>query len=131
MHDEDNSKGLLVGNARDEQWRAYGDKRLLDDKNVNNAKMMKKSLQASIDEVYAAFKARTVGPAPEQFAAWQIAPTKVLPGNHSPLFNAEGHYRDPIDDPTSTKYVNPADNWFYGYRYLAKDMSESNYFKNL
>ena len=122
MHDEDNSLGLWVRNRRREQWKAYGDKKLFEDANAKNKALMKECLQASVDEVYKAFETKQV-PSPDKFAAWDIAPTALGEGNHSPLFTKDGKYRADIDNAKSSKYNDP-NSWFkwppsQGYRLLA------------
>ena len=76
MHDEDNSLGLWVRNRRGEQWKAYGEKKLFEDANAKNKALMKKCLQASVDEVYKASGTKQI-PSPEKFAAPDIAPHGV------------------------------------------------------
>lgn len=134
MHDEDNSLGLWVRNKRGETWKAYGDKKLLDKANEKNRLMMKECLQASVDEVYKAFETKNV-PSVDTFEAWNIAPTGLGDGNHSPLFRPDGQYRAKIEDPKCVDYIDP-NSWFKwppweGYRTLAVKMSRSAYFQNL
>jgi len=134
MHDEDNSLGLWVRNRRGEQWKAYGDKKLFETGNEQNNALMKECLQASVDEVYKAFKTKQV-PSPDAFAAWDIAPTMLGEGNHNPLFTKDGKDRAGIDNPKGSKYNDP-NSWFKwppweGYRLLAVNLSTSDYFKKL
>ena len=74
MHDEDNAIGLLVENPSGESWMCYGDKRALDKVAADNLKRCVAAVQASADEVYAAYTTKTV-PSPDAYKAWAIAPT--------------------------------------------------------
>jgi hypothetical protein len=134
MHDEDNSLGLWVRNKRGETWKAYGDKKLFEKVNEKNKLMMKECLQASVDEVYKAFETKKV-PSVDTFAAWNIAPTGLGDGNHSPLFRPDGQYRAEIENPKCTTYKDPKSwvklKFWEGYKTLAWDMSQSDYFKKL
>ena len=134
MHDEDNALGLWVRNKRGEQWKAYGDNKLYEKGNEKNKTLMKECLQASADEIYTAFQTRKV-PNVDDFAAWKIAPTSLGPGNHNPLFDEQGHYRSPYDDPKSNTYKDPESWWktnpFEGYRWLVWTFVTSEYFKKL
>lgn len=139
MHDEDNSLGLWVRNRRGEVWKAYGDKKLFEKGNENNARLMKECLQASVDEVYEAFKSKVVPANTDGFKVWQIAPTDLAPGNHYPLFDKDGKYRPELEDPNSQEnaqaYSDPKSylkwNFWEGYRILAVKLSQSAYFKGL
>jgi hypothetical protein len=55
MHDEDNKFGLWVENELKDKWVAYGDARYRDAENTANRRVMKRALQQSMDEVWAAF----------------------------------------------------------------------------
>jgi hypothetical protein len=93
MHDEDSRFGLKVRNAQGEQWRAYGDKRYFESSDADNRRLVNQAVQASADEVFAAYLSGNV-PAPTTFAALQRLPdlTAVLDSgnNFSPLFRVEG-----------------------------------------
>jgi hypothetical protein len=56
MHNEDSFEGLNVTNKNGDHWKAYGDKRLLDSDSAANAAMVTKAVQASADDVWAAFE---------------------------------------------------------------------------
>jgi hypothetical protein len=95
-HNEENSDGLHVQNARGESWVAYGDGKELDDVNAPNFAMAIAAAQASADEVYQAYTTG-VGTMPDQPAALQYTPTldfsaKPTPGgpNRAALFWADG-----------------------------------------
>lgn len=93
MHDEDSKFGLKVRNAHGDQWRAYGDKRYFDASDADNRTQVNLAVQASADEIFAAYLSGNV-PAPSTFAALQRLPdlTAVLnlSSNFSPLFRVEG-----------------------------------------
>lgn len=93
MHDEDSKFGLKVRNAHGDQWRAYGDKRYFETSDADNRTQVNLTVQASADEVFAAYLSGNV-PAPSTFAALQRLPdlTAVLnlSNNFSPLFRVEG-----------------------------------------
>ena len=92
MHDEDAAIGLLVENPSGESWMCYGDKRALDKVAADNLKRCVAAVQASADEVYAAYTMKTV-PSPNAYKAWAIAPTLESarrPQELTPLFK----YRD-------------------------------------
>lgn len=93
MHDEDSRFGLKVRNAQGEQWRAYGDKRYFESSDADNRRLVNQAVQASADEVFAAYLSGNV-PAPTTFAALQRLPdlTAVQDSgnNFSPLFRVEG-----------------------------------------
>ncbi|KAL1747999.1 fungal fucose-specific lectin-domain-containing protein [Schizophyllum fasciatum] len=74
MHDEDCAIGLSVRNPAGESWTCYGDKRALDAVDATNLKHCVAAVQASADEVYAAYKSKTVPP-PSSYKAWTLAPT--------------------------------------------------------
>jgi hypothetical protein len=93
MHDEDNSDGLHVSNARGHQWLAFGDGKEFDDVNIENFQLAIAAVQASADEI--GQMART-GQSPSSPAALQITPridfsAKPAPGgpNDAPLFWAD------------------------------------------
>ncbi|CUA68293.1 hypothetical protein RSOLAG22IIIB_07821 [Rhizoctonia solani] len=98
MHDEDNAIGLSVKNSRGESWNCYGDKRMLDKAGAKNLENCIAAVQASADEIYTAYKTRTVL-SPSSYNAWTIAPTLESARDPSqelaPLFK----YRD------NTKHV--------------------------
>ncbi|KAK6000003.1 hypothetical protein QM012_003991 [Aureobasidium pullulans] len=54
MHDEESAIGLAVTNKRGDKWHMYGDKKLKDDVDDQNAKLCLEAVQTSADEVYAA-----------------------------------------------------------------------------
>ena len=74
MHAEDNAIGLDVENPSGVKFKAYGDKRLMDDVNGVNMQQCALALQASVDEIYTAWKTK-VGPPASGYAAWRHAPT--------------------------------------------------------
>lgn len=74
MHDEDSMWGLYIYNRRGDTWIAYGDKKFGDSYNATNAALVMDAVQASIDEVYAAFTTGTFPDRPDQYAALKITP---------------------------------------------------------
>ncbi|MCV2420988.1 hypothetical protein [Paucibacter sp. DJ2R-2] len=84
MHDEDSHWGLLVRNQKGQSWRCFGDGRYLDNVNSVNRSIAATALQASADEVYAAFK----GTLPKVPAA--LAYTPIL-----------SDFDDPVNGPAS------------------------------
>lgn len=56
MHDEDSKFGLKLHNALGQSWTAYGDKRLLDTAAAEELTITVQAVQASADEIWAAFK---------------------------------------------------------------------------
>ncbi|EJD48240.1 hypothetical protein AURDEDRAFT_61348, partial [Auricularia subglabra TFB-10046 SS5] len=74
MHDEDCAIGLSVQNPDGDSWYCYGDKRALDEGNADNLKRCVAAVQASADEVYAAYTSKKV-PAPGSYKVWTLAPT--------------------------------------------------------
>ncbi|SMQ26698.1 hypothetical protein SAMN04488483_3138 [Pseudomonas helmanticensis] len=93
MHDEDSKFGLKVRNSQGAQWRAFGDKRYFEASDADNRSQVSQAVQASADEVFAAYLSGTV-PAPSSFAALQRLPDLSavlnLSNNFSPLFRVEG-----------------------------------------
>jgi len=71
IHDEDCAIGLHVQNPAGESWECYGGRRALDKVAAEN---LKRAVQASADEIYAAYSTKIV-PSPSTYAAWVIAPT--------------------------------------------------------
>ena len=124
MHDEDNSRGLVVTNRHGDTWTAYGDGLERDPQCAGNLSMAMAAAQASAEEVYAAF--HTGVAEVDQPRALDLAPLPLVdpahapePGgpNGAPLFWADaqgyvsrrgglaGHW----DDPTSFDYT------YYGW----------------
>jgi hypothetical protein len=133
MHEEDNVLGLMLKNPRGDQWKAFGDSKLFEPVNKQNRLFMSEALQASADDVYAAYKSKVAERDPSKYAALRIAPSGELPGhNHNALFDARGWYRTPWEDRGSSSYTDPTRwNVIKGYKLLAIDFIKSDYFKNL
>lgn len=72
MHDEDGGIGLEVSNPNGDTWKMYGDMLLFDDISSRNRDICLVALQASVDEVYQAWRSKMK---PETFKAWRYAPT--------------------------------------------------------
>lgn len=92
MHDEDSMWGLYVTNRRGDSWIAYGDKKFGDSYDSDNARMVMDAVQASIDEVYAAFDTGACPEHPDDYAALRITPRidalmdRRHPGNFAAYF---------------------------------------------
>ncbi|WP_166220531.1 phospholipase [Pseudomonas atagonensis] len=121
MHDEDSKFGLKVRNARDDQWRAYGDKRYFEASDADNRQQVTEAVQASADEVFAAYLSGTV-PTPSTFAALQRTPdlTAVLnlANNFSPLFRLEGSKVLRRKDVNNLNDTATVDDWWGWSTYL-------------
>jgi hypothetical protein len=114
MHDEDNLFGLEVTSPSGVTWRAYGDKKLLDDADEKNMQQCRLALQSSIDEIWAAYQSGKVIEE-KDFKAWDHAPTtesiRSRKNNYAPLFNEDGWIRKDINDLTKWEYTKPEDSW--------------------
>ena len=66
MHDEDCAIGLSVRNPGGEWWTCYGDKRALDEVAADNLKRCVAAVQASANEIYAAYTSKTI-PSPSNY----------------------------------------------------------------
>jgi hypothetical protein len=102
MHDEDNRNGLRVRNARGDVWWAFGDNRLFDAQNAENAAMVKEASYLSRFEVVSAFDTGVVVSSPQPL---QLIPRMELSAdlaihNTCPLYrmvNGQLEVRDPQD----------------------------------
>ncbi|MFJ2714867.1 phospholipase [Pseudomonas sp. NPDC087346] len=121
MHDEDSKFGLKVRNARGDQWRAFGDKRYFDATDADNRAQVNQAVQASADEVFAAYLSGTL-PAPSTFAALQRTPdlsaVLTLANNFSPLFRVEGGKVLRRKDVNNLNDTATIDNWWGWSTYL-------------
>ncbi|KAG5205999.1 Phosphatidylcholine-hydrolyzing phospholipase C [Trichophyton interdigitale] len=83
MHDEDSCIGLKVSNQNGDSWTAYGDSRLFDDVSKRHREIFIKAQQASVDEIFQAWRHKIV---PPTFKAWKYAPTiESALSPHQPL----------------------------------------------
>ncbi|EGD84193.2 hypothetical protein H112_07881 [Trichophyton rubrum D6] len=83
MHDEDSCIGLKVSNQNGDSWTAYGDSRLFDDVSKRHREIFIKAQQASVDEIFQAWRYKIV---PPTFKAWKYAPTiESALSPHQPL----------------------------------------------
>lgn len=121
MHDEDSKFGLKVRNARGDQWRAFGDKRYFDATDADNRAQVNQAVQASADEVFAAYLSGTLL-APSTFAALQRTPdlsaVLTLANNFSPLFRVEGGKVLRRKDVNNLNDTATIDNWWGWSTYL-------------
>ncbi|KAK3392833.1 hypothetical protein B0H63DRAFT_498351 [Podospora didyma] len=122
MHDEDNAIGLSVRSPAGRAWHTYGDKRLLDKEDVSNKNEAWNAVRTSADEIFQAWKTRTV-PAYPNYGAWNYAPilSELQTGQLvAPLFRADGQRRADIRKRCQAKYTNN-----YWYWSTALDMKTS------
>eukprot|EP00455_Lapot_gusevi_P057707 TRINITY_DN98_c0_g1_i6.p2 TRINITY_DN98_c0_g1~~TRINITY_DN98_c0_g1_i6.p2 ORF type:complete len:242 (-),score=105.00 TRINITY_DN98_c0_g1_i6:127-810(-) len=121
-HDEDNQNGLLVVNRRGDRWWSYGDYHYLNPNAGDDRKMVCDAVQASRDDVAAAFSAGRRGANVYNFSfkysALDIMPDMQLTDNDveakvsntCPLFKVVGNdllIRDPqytVRSPASLAY---------------------------
>src|SRR5690242_3558348 len=99
MHDEDNAIGLSVKNPMGRSWHTYGDKRLLDKEDVANKNETWNAVRTSADEIFQAWKTKTVPPYPS-YGAWKWAPILSEVHNNqliAPLFRPDGQRRKNIE----------------------------------
>lgn len=59
MHDEDGKYGLRVTNVRGDKWTAYGDGMLLEEKSMDNLKLVTEAVQRSVNQVSEAYQDST------------------------------------------------------------------------
>ncbi|WP_213942069.1 phospholipase [Pseudomonas sp. dw_612] len=121
MHDEDSKFGLNVRNGNGEQWRAYGDKRHFDVIDSANRLHVNQAVQASADEVFAAYLSGTV-PAFNTFAALKQLPDLQavlnLASNFAPLFRLEGGKVLRRKDVSNLNDAATVDDWWGWSTYL-------------
>ncbi|KAL1755118.1 hypothetical protein FB107DRAFT_179060, partial [Schizophyllum commune] len=88
MHTEEAYLGLFVSNPAGERWVVYGSERALEEAARDNLQRCVAAVQASIDEVYAAFTTKDIV-AQNDYKAWIIAPVSASiwqEKNFAPLF---------------------------------------------
>lgn len=127
MHDEDCAIGFTVKNPAGESWECYGDKRGLDGAAAENTKRCVAAVQASADEIYAAYSTERV-PSPSVYAAWRIAPTLESARSTSQvlakLFTSNLERRQDIGERRVWKFK--TDWWFWS---TAAECEASGYWK--
>lgn len=107
MHEEDNSIGLCVQNPRGEKWMAYGDRRALDQANINNLERCVRAVQMSADEVYTAYKTKQVPPM-DEYQALNEAPTlesAAGPQVLAPMVTSDGKRRNFLTNRTLWEFT--------------------------
>ncbi|MCJ1437595.1 hypothetical protein MMC27_006982 [Xylographa pallens] len=108
MHDEDNAIGLQVKNSFGTTWTAYGDKRLLDKVDADNAKQCLLALQVSADEIFEAWQSEK-SPAPDTtYMALRYAPDLTSaqgPQALAPLFLPDGKRRSSVWDRRTHEFT--------------------------
>lgn len=107
MHDEDSYNGLVVQDASNTAWIAYGDKRLNDPVNQENFNRARQAVVTSLNEVIVALE---TGKVPTAYAALDAIPTLSVVttptnlANWSPLYILGGggapRVRDVLTDLT-------------------------------
>lgn len=55
MHNEDSRNGLMVSNERGHTWKTYGDSYYFDPRNLANRDILKRAMQASVDDIFWAY----------------------------------------------------------------------------
>lgn len=88
MHTEEAYLGLFVSNPAGERWVVYGSERALEEAARDNLQRCVAAVQASVDEVYAAFTTKDIV-AQNGYKAWIIAPVSASiwqEKNFAPLF---------------------------------------------
>lgn len=120
MHDEDNAIGLSVKSPKGRAWHTFGDKRLLDKEDIANKNEAWNAVRVSADEIYNAWKTKTVPEYPK-YAAWSYAPIlSEVQSIVAPLFRADGQRRADIRMRCQAKYTNN-----YWYWSTALDLKKS------
>ncbi|KAF2789838.1 hypothetical protein K505DRAFT_312452 [Melanomma pulvis-pyrius CBS 109.77] len=112
MHDEDNAIGLSVVSPAGRAWHTFGDKRLLDKEDVANKNEAWNAVRTSANEIYEAWKNKTVPPYPS-YGAWNWAPIldKIQENQLiAPLFRPDGQRRADIRKRCQYKFTN---NYWY------------------
>lgn len=117
MHDEDNKFGLWVENGFSDRWVAYGDARYRDKWNAAGRVIMKKAVQQSMNDIWAAFQSGQVKTDLSSVLAYtanvitQIGQTAQRddPNNWAPLFWQDPSTkniwrREQLFDPSCRKY---------------------------
>ncbi|KAK2736154.1 hypothetical protein FQN57_000885 [Myotisia sp. PD_48] len=119
MHDEEGDIGLSVSNLNGDTWEMRGDTSIFDDVSRQNRDICLKAIQASVDEVYHAWRDKTK---PNSYKAWTYAPTleSAQKGQRfAPLFTVSSTNntnkptllrRKDISDRTQFVYI---PNWTY------------------
>ena len=114
QHDEECHYGLNVSNSKGEQWVAYGDEKYLDSANAENRARAAATVQASVDEVVAAFENGSFQPDSSNFAAAEMVPSEVDEKTSlSPMFKWNVtekmlYRRKDINDLRETEYIKQA-----------------------
>jgi len=88
QHDETNWLGLVVRNQVGDAWIAYGDDGYFDVRDEDNAKQIKKTLQASIDEIWTAFNTKII-PSPDELVVTNLLPHALPSGEDILLSNGQ------------------------------------------
>ena len=127
MHDEDNAIGLTVQNRLGESWNVYGDKRALDWVDEDNKRRCVDAVQASVDEVYAAWRTK-FAPDSANYKAWLYAPTLASASSHqdlAPLVLSSGARRKEVKGRRDWSFK--ADWWFWSTALECKHSGWWNY----
>lgn len=117
---------MRVGDPSGKTWAIYGDKRLLDIEDDENRARCMNAVQASANEIWAAYKGNS--PQYPNYSAWQHAP--VLPGSQennqalAELFRFEDAYRrTPLTHRRMDSSVTYTNDYWYWSTYAAAQKS--------
>lgn len=111
MHNEDGWNGLTVRNGAGVEWVAFGDTRLLDSVSAKNRAQVVQAVQASVDDVWAAFNGRMVPSSAQGLVpdvGLLLAETADHHVNRSPLFRFNAPdvlRRDNLENTSSFTWV--------------------------
>lgn len=92
QHDEENTRGLNVRNALNDQWITYGDKNLFRPENAPSRAMQTKAIQSSINEIWLAFSTGVIT-LPRDYKALTFMPQH---GNTESTLTPTGGYTGEI-----------------------------------
>ena len=111
QHDEECKYGLNVTNQNGKKWRAYGDKKYLDDVNAVSRDICVACVQTSVDEVQDVVETGVMPSNTTMYAASRCVPVPVPDENENltPLFKWDDQVndllrRDDINDLWSKKF---------------------------
>ncbi|KAH7317134.1 hypothetical protein B0I35DRAFT_410227 [Stachybotrys elegans] len=97
---------VSVRSPMNRAWHTYGDKRLLDKDDISNKNEAWNAVRTSADEIYQAWKTKTVPEYPK-YAAWDYAPIlSEIQSIVAPLFRPDGQRRADIKKRCQAKYTN-------------------------
>lgn len=86
MHNEENPSGLHVYNLRGDHWLAFGDRTYFEARSETHRNLLKKALQYSADELFAAYQNKAVNYHVEEFIPYPSETANNSELDNSPLF---------------------------------------------